>query len=136
MDKTARFSISGKGAETDAPTVDELLDQVRDYFDILHDVEGAIAGDGDVVIDWRIVWAGKNSKPRIIGTNRSFFIFIWSGLELNELPPMPEIESLCEAWKNTESLELLQRRKSCHRIKRALHRHGNIEIQIRLLPQP
>ncbi len=41
--------------------VDDLLDQLRDYFDILKGVEEALAGDGKNEVEWRIVNASKNS---------------------------------------------------------------------------
>lgn len=77
MGRIIKLSISSRAAETDAPSVDDLLDQVRDYFDIVRGVEEAIAGDGSNVVDWRVVDAGKNSPialaveafPRIYGVN-------------------------------------------------------------------
>ena len=56
-----KLKIVGHGAETDAPTVDDLIDQLRDYFDILTGVEEALAEDGRVAVQWRIVNASKNS---------------------------------------------------------------------------
>lgn len=61
MGRTIKLSISARGVETDAPTVDDLLDQVRDYFDILVGVEEAVSEDGTNVIDWRIIGASKES---------------------------------------------------------------------------
>jgi len=77
MGRIIKLSVSGRAAETDAPSVDDLLEQVRDYFDILRGVEEAIAGDGSNVIDWRVVDAGKSSPialaveafPRAYGVN-------------------------------------------------------------------
>jgi hypothetical protein len=54
------LSVRARG-ETEAPTVDDLLDQVRDYFDILEGVEQAIAEDGSNAIEWRIVKAQTKS---------------------------------------------------------------------------
>lgn len=59
--RTIKFKVSGRGAGTDAPIVADLLDQIRDYFDILNGVEQAVAPDGVVEIEWRIVGASKNS---------------------------------------------------------------------------
>lgn len=59
--RTIKFSVAGSGLETDAPSVEDLLDQIRDYFDILSAVESAVAGDNSSVIEWRIVSASKNS---------------------------------------------------------------------------
>jgi hypothetical protein len=60
MSRTIKLSVKARG-EIDSPTVEDLLDQVRDYFDILRGVEQAIAEDGANVIDWRIVAATTNS---------------------------------------------------------------------------
>ncbi|HEY8097456.1 MAG TPA: hypothetical protein VIE65_15395 [Methylobacter sp.] len=59
--RTIKFKVSGRGADTDAPTVADLLDQIRDYFDVLNGVEQAVALDGKVEIEWRIIGASKNS---------------------------------------------------------------------------
>lgn len=59
--RTIKIEIVGRGPETDAPSVDDLLDQLRDYFDILRSVEEAVAEDGGAEIEWRVVDAGKNS---------------------------------------------------------------------------
>lgn len=59
MSKTITVRISGKGPETDAPSVSDLLDQLRDYFDLLGVVEQAIAEDGQSAIVWRIINATK-----------------------------------------------------------------------------
>ncbi|WP_316227505.1 hypothetical protein [Bradyrhizobium sp. SZCCHNR1047] len=60
MSTRIKVSIKARG-ETDSPTVDDLLDQLRDYFDILRGVEEATAEDGTSAIDWRIVAATTNS---------------------------------------------------------------------------
>jgi hypothetical protein len=59
--RTIKIQIVGRSAETDAPSVDDLLDQLRDYFDILRGVEQAAAADGSEEIDWRVIDASKNS---------------------------------------------------------------------------
>ena len=61
MPRKIKLVISGKGAETDAPAVEDVLDQLRDYHDILKEVEEAVAEDGKRVIDWRVVNASRNS---------------------------------------------------------------------------
>jgi hypothetical protein len=61
MARIITFKISGHGADNDAPTADDWLDQIRDYLDILRGVEDAIAEDGQRAIDWRVVNASKNS---------------------------------------------------------------------------
>src|SRR5829696_9196918 len=60
MSRTIKLSIRARGA-TDAPTVDDLLEQLRDYFDILEGVEEAVAEDGRRAIEWRIIKASMNS---------------------------------------------------------------------------
>jgi hypothetical protein len=59
--RTIEIEIVGRSAETDAPSVDDLLDQLRDYFDILKGVEQAVAEDGQEELDWRVIDASKNS---------------------------------------------------------------------------
>jgi len=60
MSRTIKLSIKARGA-SDSPTVDDLLDQVRDYFDIMRGVEEAVAEDGSQAIEWRIIGATTNS---------------------------------------------------------------------------
>jgi hypothetical protein len=60
MSRKITLSIRARGP-TDSPTVDDLLDQLRDYFDILGGVEEAIAEDGSRAIEWRIVKATTNT---------------------------------------------------------------------------
>lgn len=63
--------------ETGSPSVEDLLDQVRDYFEILTDVEAAVAEDGTNAIVWRVVSATSNTPieftleafPSIYGVN-------------------------------------------------------------------
>ena len=49
------------GTEGGSTTVDDLLDQVRDYFEILGGVEETVAEDGARALEWRIVHAQTNS---------------------------------------------------------------------------
>lgn len=65
MARKIKLTISGRSTETDAPTVEDLLDQVRDYFAILESVEGAISGESGSAIHWRVVGAAKNSPLRL-----------------------------------------------------------------------
>jgi hypothetical protein len=60
MSRTVKLSVKARG-ETDSPRVDDFLDQVRDYFEILDGVEQALADDGSNAIEWRIVSATTNS---------------------------------------------------------------------------
>jgi len=77
MSSPIRFRVRGRSADTDAPTVEELLSQVDDYFQILRDVEKALAEDGVTEIEWRVTDAGRNSPlaleltpfPRSHGVN-------------------------------------------------------------------
>jgi hypothetical protein len=61
MSKPVRLTVRGRSADTDAPTVEDLLAQVRDWFDILQGVEKAIAEDGASEIEWRVTSACKAS---------------------------------------------------------------------------
>lgn len=61
MPRIIKLIISGKGAGTDAPVVEDVLDHLRDYLDILKGVEEAVAEDGKRAIDWRIVNASRSS---------------------------------------------------------------------------
>jgi hypothetical protein len=60
MARTITLRIRARGV-TDSPTVDDLLGQLKDYFELLEDVEEAIAEDGKHAIDWRITGASKQS---------------------------------------------------------------------------
>lgn len=60
MSRTIKMSVKARG-EIDSPTVEDLLDQVRDFFEILKGVEQALADDGTNAIEWRIVAATTNS---------------------------------------------------------------------------
>jgi hypothetical protein len=61
MARTIKLSISGRSFDTDAPTVQDLLDQIRDYVDILTLVEEAVSDDAGHAIEWRIINASKAS---------------------------------------------------------------------------
>lgn len=60
MSRIIKLSVRASG-EVDSPTVEDLLDQVRDYFEILKGVEQAVAGDGANAIEWRVTKASTNS---------------------------------------------------------------------------
>lgn len=60
MSRIVRLWIKARG-EISSPTVDDLLDQVRDSFDILKGVEEAIAEDSGRAIEWRVIGATSNS---------------------------------------------------------------------------
>lgn len=61
MSQIVTFRITGHAAGTDAPSVEDALDQLRDYLDILRGVENAIAEDQTPAIVWRVVKASKQS---------------------------------------------------------------------------
>jgi hypothetical protein len=61
MSKTITLRIAGKGPGTDAPSIGDLLDQLRDYFELLGILEQTLAEDGQAAIVWRIVDAKKTS---------------------------------------------------------------------------
>jgi hypothetical protein len=61
MGRVIRLTISGHGAETDAPSVEDMLDQIRDQLETLTDIEEAISEDGRRAIEWRVVDAKKAS---------------------------------------------------------------------------
>jgi hypothetical protein len=67
MTRTIKLSIRARGV-TDSPTVEDLLDQIRDYFAILEGVEEALAEDGRRAIDWRVTGASKSSPLTIEAT--------------------------------------------------------------------
>jgi hypothetical protein len=77
MSSPIRLTIRGRDAETDAPTVEDLLAQIGDWFAILRSVEQAIAEDGGSEIEWRVTGASKGSPlafeftpfPRQYGMN-------------------------------------------------------------------
>ena len=60
MARKIKLSVKARG-ETDSPRVDDFLEQVRNYFEILDGVEQAITEDGTNEIEWRIIAATTNS---------------------------------------------------------------------------
>jgi hypothetical protein len=61
MSAVVKITISGRGPETDAPKVEDALDELRDYLDILRGVEESLAGTQTSAIDWRLVDARRSS---------------------------------------------------------------------------
>jgi hypothetical protein len=61
MGRVVKIKVEGRAVGTDAPTADDLLDQIRDLLDILRGVESALAEDSANAIDWRVVNATKAS---------------------------------------------------------------------------
>ena len=61
MSDPIRLTIRAQSAETDAPTVEDLLAQIGDWNSILRRVEEAIAEDGANEIEWRVTGSNKNS---------------------------------------------------------------------------
>ncbi len=68
MAETIRLSISGAADGTDAPTIDDLLDQLRDYFQVYRGVEKALAGDDAPRVIWRVTDASRNSPLQLTVT--------------------------------------------------------------------
>jgi hypothetical protein len=68
MVTNVRLSISGRGAGTDAPLVQDLLNQIGDFFDILNGVSSSIAGDDRPRFEWRITDATHNSPLAFVAT--------------------------------------------------------------------
>ena len=65
MAKPIRLTIKGSDASgTDAPTVDDLLGQVRDFVEMLRGVEDAVTDDGKVLV-WRVTDVTMNSPISI-----------------------------------------------------------------------
>lgn len=61
MRRVVKLRISGHAPDTDAPSVEDVLDQVRDYLEVLRGVEEAMAGGGASAVVWRIVNASRSS---------------------------------------------------------------------------
>lgn len=57
MAKWVKIRIRGSGLDSDAPTVEDLFDQLRDYFELLEEVEQNVAVDGQTAIQWRVTHA-------------------------------------------------------------------------------
>ena len=66
MNKIVRFTITGRAPDTDAPSVEDFLDQMRDYVEVLRGVEEAASGVPGSAIVWRVVEASRNS-PVLFG---------------------------------------------------------------------
>jgi hypothetical protein len=60
--RPVRIVVSGSAAESDAPTVEDLLGQLHDFVAVLRDVENAVAPDDGGEIEWRVTDA-KRSSP-------------------------------------------------------------------------
>jgi hypothetical protein len=118
VSRKIKLSIRARGP-TDSPTVEDLLDQLRDYFEILEGVEEAIAEDGRRAIEWRIVSASTNTPitieaaafPKDFGVNiehRVEIVTRQTALGLNmlkiggERPPFFTDEVLIKAEKMFE----------------------------------
>lgn len=67
MAQPIKFKIRGSG-ETDAPTVDDFIDQLRDLIGIIEGVEQAMADGGGDAIEWRVTQATTNSPIAIEAT--------------------------------------------------------------------
>jgi hypothetical protein len=61
MSRVVKISVSGTAPDTDAPLVEDALDEIRDVVEILRDVEAAAAGTSATAIAWRMTNASKSS---------------------------------------------------------------------------
>lgn len=66
--ETIRISISAADGGTDAPTVDDLLGQLGDYFAVYEGVEAAITRGEDRHVVWRVTNASRNSPLQVTVT--------------------------------------------------------------------
>lgn len=64
MTTTVKLSIAGRG-EDESPLLDDLLDQVRDYFQMIDSVAKSMTGEAVEQYDWRVVGLSKNSPATI-----------------------------------------------------------------------
>lgn len=64
MTTTVQLSIAGKG-EDDAPLLDDLLDQVRDFFEMINGVAASMVPGEAEQYDWQVVGLSKNSPATI-----------------------------------------------------------------------
>lgn len=64
MTTTVKLQIVGRG-ENDAPLLADLLDQVRDFFEMVSGVAASIAGDQVERFDWRVIGLSKQSPATI-----------------------------------------------------------------------
>lgn len=68
MAEPIKISIRGSDSQTDAPTVEDFIEQVRDLVAILHGVEQALDHRGHTAIEWRITNATMNSPIALEAT--------------------------------------------------------------------
>ena len=61
---TVQISIAGRGKD-DAPLLQDMLDQIRDFFEIVDGIAASIAGGGSEQFDWRVVGLSKNSPASV-----------------------------------------------------------------------
>jgi len=62
MAKPVKITITGPSeGRTDAPSVDDLLNQIRDVVDVLRGVEKAVESDGANTLVWRVTNVTMNS---------------------------------------------------------------------------
>lgn len=60
-----RLTVTASDPESNAPTVDDLLGQVRDFVELLREVEKAVAVDGKEELVWRVTDAHRNSPLQL-----------------------------------------------------------------------
>ncbi len=79
MANPIRVTIKGSDATgTDAPTVDDLLEQIRDFVEVLRGVERAVTADSANELVWRVTDVTMNSPINVeltpFPTNPAIFI--------------------------------------------------------------
>lgn len=68
MAEPIRIRIRGSDGDTDAPTIEDFVEQVRDLVAILHGVEQAIDPYSRTAIEWRVTDASMNSPIALEAT--------------------------------------------------------------------
>jgi hypothetical protein len=67
-ERTIVIQIEGRANDTDAPTVEDFFEQIRDYVDLICAVEKAVAEDQKSHLVWRVTNATKSSPLRVFLT--------------------------------------------------------------------
>ena len=67
-ERTIVIQIEGRANDTDAPTVEDFFEQIRDYVYLICAVEKAVAEDQTSHLVWRVTDASKSSPLRVFLT--------------------------------------------------------------------
>lgn len=65
MATMVEISIAGRG-DADAPLLSDLIEQIQDFFAMVHGVSNTLTGNAAQQFDWRVVGLSKNSPARLI----------------------------------------------------------------------